>query len=98
MSRAASDSWATRSPTMLERQLGLLRLGARRVVHDLALQPRRDREPQVFVGEPRRLAPARRAPDEALLHEERLVHVLERASVLAEHDRQRLQADRSAVV
>src|SRR5690242_21498947 len=84
-------------PRSVERQLGLLDV-ASGVAHDFRAGAAGAGDPEVLIGEPRRLAAARRAADEALLHEERLVDVLERARVLAQDDRQRLQADRATVV
>src|SRR5438445_7990621 len=88
------------SASLRERQLGLLGLArpsGRRGIDRLAAQPRRQRQPQVLVCELRRLATAGGAADEPFLHEERLVDVLQRADVLAQHDRQRLEYDRPAV-
>ena len=63
-----------------------------------AAETRGHRDAEVLVREPRRFASARGAADEAFLHEERLVDVLERRRVLAEDDGERREADRAAVV
>ena len=59
---------------------------------------RRAGQPQVLVGPQRQHAPARRAADEALLQQERLDDLLQRVARLRQGRRQRLDADRAAVV
>src|SRR5258706_290610 len=89
------------SASLRERQLGLLGLARRRGrggIGGIAAEPRRQREPQVLVGGPGGLAAAGGAADEAFLHQEWLVDVLQRPDVLAQHHGQRLEPDRSAVV
>ena len=52
---------------------------------------------EMLIGGARRDAAARSAHDEALLDQERLDHVLDRAALLAERRREALDADRAAV-
>ena len=52
----------------------------------------------MLVGPQRQHAPARRAADEALLQQEGLDDLLQRVARLGQGGRQRLDADRAAVV
>src|SRR6266699_5783386 len=54
-------------------------------------------ETEVAVGRGRGAAAARRTREEALLHQEGLVHLLERARILADRRGDRLHADRPAL-
>src|SRR4051812_20450968 len=57
---------------------------------------RRGRQTEVLPGRGQRDAAARRAHEQTLLDEERLVHVLDRLGLLAHADGQRREADRTA--
>src|SRR5216117_665849 len=76
---------------------------ALRTPHWLAVEHRRllcapgRREPEVAVGAPRGAAAARGAGEEPLLHEERLVHLLERAGIFPHRRRDRGQSHGAAV-
>src|SRR5437867_7495359 len=50
------------------------------------------------VGERRRLAPAWRALDEALLDEEGLVDLLQSRGFFSDHHRERVETDRTATI
>src|SRR5438094_5230431 len=62
----------------------------------LLLRAPRRREPEVAVRARRGAAAARRTGEEPLLHEERLVDLLERSRVFAHRRRDRGQADGAA--